>query len=209
MFTGLIQAVGILAGAEHRPDGRLLRIRCPELADAIAVDDSIASNGVCLTAVAVDAEGFSAHAIPVTLEKTTLGGLHEGARINLELALRMGDRLGGHLVQGHVNATGRVLAVTERGDNRLIRVAYPAEQRRYLMAEGSITVDGVSLTVAALDDDALTVSLIPHTLARTNLRDRTPGDAVNLEVDAMAKYVESLLRGDPALAARWLPAVPA
>ena len=118
----------------------------------------------------------------------------------------MGDRLGGHLVQGHVNATGRVLAVTERGDNWLIRIAYPAEQRRYLMAEGSITVDGVSLTVAALDDEALTVSLIPHTLERTNLRDRRPGDAVNLEFDAMAKYVESLLRGDPALAARWLPA---
>ena len=209
MFTGLIQAVGILAGAEHRPDGRRLRIRCPELAGAIAVDDSIASNGVCLTAVTVDAEGFSAHAIPVTLEKTTLGGLHEGARINMELALRMGDRLGGHLVQGHVNATGRVLAVTERGDNWLIRIAYPADQRSYLMAEGSITVDGVSLTVAALDDEALTVSLIPHTLERTNLRDRKPGDAVNLEVDAMAKYVESLLRGDPALAARWLPAVPA
>ncbi len=209
MFTGLIQAVGTLAGAEHRPDGRRLRIHCPELAGAIAVDDSIASNGVCLTAVAVDAEGFSAHAIPVTLEKTTLGGLHDGARINLELALRMGDRLGGHLVQGHVNDTGRVLDITERGDNWLIRIAYPADQRRYLMAEGSITVDGVSLTVAALDDEALTVSLIPHTLERTNLRDRRPGDAVNLEFDAMAKYVESLLRGDPALAARWLPAVPA
>ena len=209
MFTGLIQAVGTVAGAEHRPDGRRLRIHCPELAGAIAVDDSIASNGVCLTAVAVDAEGFSAHAIPVTLEKTTLGGLPDGSRINLELALRMGDRLGGHLVQGHVNATGRVQEITERGDNWLIRIAYPADQRRYLMAEGSITVDGVSLTVAALDDEALTVSLIPHTLERTNLRDRRPGDAVNLEFDAMAKYVESLLRGDPALAARWLPAVPA
>lgn len=194
MFTGLIQDIGRVAAVEHRPDGRHFRIECPNLASQIAVDDSVATNGVCLTATAVDATGFSAEAIAVTLEKTGLGALQAGDRVNLELAMRFGDRVGGHWVQGHVTTTGRIIEITETDDRWQVRIAFPAEQRKYLIKEGSIAVDGISLTVADLDDETFTVCIIPHTLQRTVLADRRAGDRVNLEVDVMAKYIENFLR---------------
>lgn len=203
MFTGLIQTVGRIAQQTVKPDGTRLQVQCPDLAGKIAVDDSIATNGVCLTAESVDAEGFSAFVMPVTLEKTALGDLREDAPVNLELALRFGDRLGGHLVQGHVNGVGRIRDIVERGDTWRISVDVPAALRRYLILEGSIAIDGISLTIAALDAEGLSVSIIPHTLTHTNLRARRIGDAVNIEVDVLAKTIEGLLRADPALGKAW------
>lgn len=203
MFTGLVQSIGSIERVETRPDGHVLRIRCPDLAGDIRVDDSIAVNGVCLTATAVDADAFCAHAIPVTLAKTTTGNLQPGGKVNLELAMRLGDRLGGHLLQGHVNGIGHIVDIAINGGNWLIRIAFAPELRRYLISEGSIAVDGISLTVAALSDAEFTVSIIPHTLQRTTLGGKAVGDAVNLETDMLAKYVENLLHVDPGLVKAW------
>ena len=203
MFTGLIQSVGRISRLTASTDGTRMHIHCPELAGRFAVDDSIATNGVCLTAESVDAEGFSAFVMPVTLEKTALADLREDAPVNLELALRFGDRLGGHLVQGHVNGVGRIRDIVERGDSWWISMDVPAALRRYLILEGSIAIDGISLTIAALDAEGLSVSIIPHTLTHTNLRARRIGDAVNIEVDVLAKTIEGLLRADPALGKAW------
>ena len=203
MFTGLIQSVGRISRLTASSDGTRIHIHCPELAGRIAVDDSIATNGVCLTAESVDAEGFSAFVMPVTLEKTALADLSEDAPVNLELALRFGDRLSGHLVQGHVNGIGRVRGIEARGDSWWITVDVPLALRRYLILEGSIAIDGISLTIAALDAQGLSVSIIPHTLANTNLRTRSTGDAVNIEVDVLAKTIEGLLRADPTLRQAW------
>lgn len=203
MFTGLVQSIGSIERVETRPDGHVLRIRCPDLAGDIRVDDSIAVNGVCLTATAVDADAFCAHAIPVTLAKTTTGNLQPGGKVNLELAMRLGDRLGGHLLQGHVNGIGHIVDIAINGGNWLIRIAFAPELRRYLICEGSIAVDGISLTVAALSDAEFTVSIIPHTLQRTTLGGKAVGDAVNLETDMLAKYVENLLHVDPGLVKAW------
>lgn len=203
MFTGLIKAIGVIRQVNGNAEGKSLTIDCPGLIGDIAVDDSIAVNGACLTAAVCGPQGFTAQAIHTTLEKTTLGSLAPGQRVNLELAMRASDRLGGHLVQGHVNAIGRITDILTRGDNWQIHVAFPAGLRKYMIAEGSITLDGVSLTIAALSDSELVVSIIPHTLAHTTLGDRSVGDALNIEVDIMAKYIENFLHADPALAKAW------
>lgn len=203
MFTGLIQSIGTVSRVETRADGSLLHIHCPALAAEIRVDDSIAVNGVCLTATKVDAEGFSAHAIPVTLAKTNTGSLQAGSKVNLELAMRLGDRLGGHLLQGHVNGTGRIVGIAVTGDNWLVRIAFTPALRRYLISEGSIAVDGISLTVAALADAEFSVSIIPHTLQHTTLGGKAVGDVVNLETDLIGKYIENLLQADPKLVENW------
>ena len=185
MFTGLVQRMGTLRSLEA---GRL-RVEGPlELAEG----DSVAVNGVCLTASAVDEAGFSADVMEETLRRTALGGLVAGDPVNLELPLRPTDRLGGHIVQGHVDGTGTVEAVTEEGFSRMVRVAAAPELLRYVIEKGSIALDGVSLTVSAIDDEAFTVSLIPETLERTTLGALEPGRLVNLEVDVVAKYVEKL-----------------
>ena len=203
MFTGLIQAIGVIKQVSGSPEGKSLTIHCPELIGDIAVDDSIAVNGVCLTAAERGPDGFIAHAIHTTLEKTTLGSLDPGQRVNLELAMRASDRLGGHLVQGHVNAIGRITGIDTQGNNWQIHISFPADLRKYMIAEGSITLDGISLTIAKLADSQLMVSSIPHTLANTTLKDKAVGDSVNIEVDIMAKYIENFLRADPALANAW------
>ena len=203
MFTGLIQAIGVIKQVSGSPEGKSLTIHCPELIGDIAVDDSIAVNGVCLTAAERGPDGFIAHAIHTTLEKTTLGSLDPGQRVNLELAMRASDRLGGHLVQGHVNAIGRITGIDTQGNNWQIHISFPADLRKYMIAEGSITLDGISLTIAKLADSQLMVSIIPHTLANTTLKDKAVGDSVNIEVDIMAKYIENFLRADPALANAW------
>jgi riboflavin synthase len=203
MFTGLIQAIGVVKRISGSPEGKTLAIQCPGLIGDIAVDDSIAVNGVCLTATRLEPDGFIAQAIHTTLEKTTIGLLEPEQRVNLELAMRASDRLGGHLVQGHVNAIGRIGAIETRGQNWLIQIDFPADLRKYMIAEGSITLDGISLTIAELSASRLSVSIIPHTLAHTTLGDRSVGDAVNIEVDIMAKYIENFLHADPALAKVW------
>jgi riboflavin synthase len=187
VFTGLVAGTGKVRSLR---DGRL-EVDTP-LAAELANGDSIAVNGVCLTALDPSAEGFSADVMPETLRRSSLGPLGEGDEVNLELPLRAGDRLGGHVVQGHVDATGTVEEVREEGFSRVVRIATPADLLRYVVEKGSIAVDGVSLTVSAVDDDGFEVSLIPETLERTTLGSAGPGRAVNLEVDLLAKYVEKL-----------------
>jgi len=192
MFTGLIAGLGSVTAIAHEDAGALLEIRS---ALATELDDgaSIAVNGVCLTATEVGAEGFRAQAMAETLRRSSLGELRPGSRVNLELALRAGDRLGGHVVQGHVDATGSVRTVREEGFARVLEIEIEPRLARYLVEKGSVAVDGVSLTVSGLDDDGFSVSLIPETLARTNLGDVREGARVNIEVDILAKHVERLL----------------
>jgi riboflavin synthase len=193
MFTGLVAATGEVESLERTGDGARLRIRT-ELAGELEPGDSIAVNGVCLTAVDPDGEGFSADVMAETLRRSSLGPLAGGDEVNLELPLRAGDRLGGHIVQGHVDATGTVQAVHEDGFARLVRIGAAPEVLRYVVEKGSIAVDGVSLTVSAVDGDWFEVSLIPETLERTTLGSAAPGRIVNLEVDVLAKYLEKLHR---------------
>ncbi|HSO97957.1 MAG TPA: riboflavin synthase [Solirubrobacteraceae bacterium] len=191
-FTGLVADLGAVLGAEHGGDGVRLRIGTPLAAD-LADGDSVAVNGVCLTAVDVQAGGFTAEVMHETLRRSSLDGIAAGGRVNLELALRAADRLGGHIVQGHVDGTGTVQALGDDGFARRVRVGCEPALLRYVVEKGSITVDGVSLTVAELDESSFTVSLIPETLERTTLGAAAVGNRVNLEVDVLAKYVEKLV----------------
>jgi riboflavin synthase len=192
MFTGLVQDIGSIESVEGDADGARLRI-ATRLGGEIALGDSIAVNGVCLTATEADPSGFATEAMNQTLEVTVIGALETGARVNLELATRADERLGGHIVQGHADGSGRVLGVSEDGFARRVRVEIPPELLRYVVDKGSVALNGVSLTVATLGDTWVEVSLIPETLERTNLGDAAPGDPLNVEVDVLAKYVERLL----------------
>jgi riboflavin synthase len=190
VFTGLVAGTGAVESLERGDDGVRLRVRTG-LAGELSPGDSIAVNGVCLTAVHSDDQGFSADVMEETLRRSSLGPLAEGDEVNLELPLRAGDRLGGHMVQGHVDGTGSVEAVSEDGFARAVRIGAPPRLLRYVVEKGSIAVDGVSLTVAAVDGDGFEVSLIPETLERTTLGDPGP---VNVELDVIGRYVERLLR---------------
>ena len=192
MFTGLIQDVGTVEEIVVSGDGARLRI-ATRLAPEIEPGDSVAVSGVCLTAAAVDAGGFEAEAMNQTLELTSLGPLAAGDPVNLELALQSSDRLGGHIVQGHVDGTGEVAEVAEDGFSRRLRVTVPAELMRYVVERGSVALDGVSLTVSAAGEGWLEVSLIPETLERTSLGRAAQGTALNVETDVVAKYVERLV----------------
>ena len=193
MFTGLVADLGHVAGIERSGEGARVRIQTA-LADQLQAGDSVAVNGVCLTAADVDGGSFSAEAMNETLERTSLGELDTGAEVNLELPLRVGDRLGGHMVQGHVDGVGQVLDVSEDGFARRVAVQAPDDVLRYVVQKGSITVDGVSLTVAEVGARSFTVSLIPETLERTTLGHIQRGNLVNLEVDVLAKYVEKAVQ---------------
>jgi riboflavin synthase len=189
MFTGIVREVGEVVAVEEGGGPVRLQIRAPETAAGTAVGDSVAVNGVCLTAVEA-ADGVLAFAaVPETLRRSSLGHLTSGTGVNVEPALRVGDPLGGHFVQGHVDGVGRVRVVDEEG----IEVEAPAEVLRYCVEKGSIAVEGVSLTIAALAEDGFSVALIPHTRAETTLGHLREGDAVNLEADLLAKHVERLL----------------
>jgi len=192
MFTGLVQGVGSVAGIERSDDGARITIAAP-LVSELNAGDSIAINGVCLTAVALDGGSFGADAMNETLARSSLGDLAVGDVVNLELPLRATDRLGGHVVQGHVDGVGEVVEQREDGFARRIRIGAPAEVLRYVVEKGSIAVDGVSLTATKVDARSFTVSLIPETLQRTNLGRVDAGRRVNLEVDVLAKYVEKLM----------------
>ena len=168
MFTGIVREIGRVAAAEAG-DGTAFRIAAPATAATTAIGDSVAISGVCLTAEAIDGEAMRFHAVPETLARTTLGSLERGGRVNVEPALRAGEPLGGHIVQGHVDGLGELRAVERDGDGARVVVAAPREILRYCVEKGSITVDGVSLTIAALDVDSFTVALVPHTLAATTL----------------------------------------
>ncbi len=192
MFTGLVQATGIVRSVERDDEGVRLTVSSP-LSGELSEGDSIAVNGVCLTAVGTEPGAFGADVMAETLRRSSLGPLEPGASVNLELPLRAADRLGGHIVQGHVDGLGTVDSLQDEGFARLIRITLPADLLRYVVEKGSIAVDGVSLTVAEVGETDLVVSLIPETLERTNLGTAAPGQQVNLEVDVLAKYVEKLL----------------
>ena len=192
MFTGLVEDVGQVATLERGDDGARLRI-ATALAPEIALGDSVAVDGACLTATAVDGAGFETEAMNQTLTVTALGGVETGAAVNLELAMQAGDRLGGHIVQGHVDGVGEVLEVAEDGFARRVRVGLAPELLRYAVDKGSITLSGVSLTIAELGEAWVEVSLIPETLERTNLGGLGPGSRLNVECDIVAKYVERLM----------------
>jgi riboflavin synthase len=192
VFTGLIQDVGEVKSVATDGEGARLLIATP-LAGEVALGDSIAVDGVCLTATAVNESSFATEAMNQTLEVTALGGVQAGDRVNLELAMRAADRLGGHIVQGHADGTGEVLSVRDDGFARRVRVALDPELLRYTVDKGSIALSGVSLTIAALGEGWVEVSLIPETLERTNLGSVEPGSRLNVECDIVAKYVERLL----------------
>jgi riboflavin synthase len=197
MFTGLVADLGEITAVERSAEGVCLRVSS-RLAAEVAEGDSISVNGVCLTATAVNGDSFSADVMNETLRLSSLAEAGPGLAVNLELAMRLEDRLGGHMVQGHVDGIGRVLAVVPDGFASRLRIEAAPELLRYMVYKGSITVDGVSLTVAGLEDRSFTVSLIPETLERTNLGRAEPGTTVNLEVDVLAKYVERLMPGGTA-----------
>lgn len=192
MFTGLIADLGTVTALSRDERGATLRV-ATRLAGELDEGDSIAVNGVCLTATAVDAEGFGAQAMQETLRRSSLGALQLGADVNLELALRADGRLGGHIVQGHVDGVGTVAGIEEQGFARILEIAPDPGLARYLVEKGSIAVDGVSLTVSSVRDGGFAVSLIPETLARTNLGAAQVGRRVNLEADILAKHVERLM----------------
>jgi riboflavin synthase len=195
MFTGIIEALGTVAEIQARPEGARLIVEAPSVAEGTAIGDSVAVNGVCLTAVAVAPPRLAFDAIPETLRRSDLGQLRVGDRVNLERPLPAGGRLSGHFVQGHVDGTGRIQGIMNEGTSQRIRISLPPDLRRYVVEKGSIAVDGISLTVAALDADAFEVAIIPHTRAVTTLGQKAAGAEVNLEVDILAKYVDALLRG--------------
>lgn len=198
MFTGIIEGVGRLAAVEPRGGDARLRIEVGTLAfDDVRLGESIAVNGVCLTVVAFDAASFEADASTETLSLTTLGALPPGAAVNLERAMRPHDRLGGHLVSGHVDGVGRVLSVHDDARAQRWRFAAPAALMRYIAKKGSICIDGVSLTVNEVDAGGFEVALVPHTVAHTAFSATRTGDAVNLEIDLVARYVERLLATSP------------
>ena len=182
MFTGLISHLGRI-----QKSGTRIAVNT-ELASELELGDSIAVNGVCLTAVEIDGDHFEADVMEETLKLTSLGELQAGDPVNLELALRVGDRLGGHFVQGHVDGTGAVESIEENEHSRVVRIAAPAELMRFIARKGSIAIDGVSLTVVDVDEAGFSVSLIPETLERTTLGSAGQGDRVNLEVDIFARY---------------------
>ncbi len=192
MFTGLIQDVGAIESLETGDNGAHLRI-ATSLAAEIEPGDSVAVNGACLTATTVDGKGFETEAMNQTLDVTSLGDLEAGDRVNLELAMKASDRLGGHIVQGHVDGVGEVSSIEDDGFARRLRVAVDPGLLRYAIEKGSITLDGVSLTIADLGESWLSVSLIPETLERTTLGDAAPGRKLNVECDVIAKHVERLV----------------
>ena len=192
IFTGLVADMGTVTAADATDDGVRLTVST-RLAGELGDGDSVAVNGVCLTATAIAEGAFSADVMNETLRRSSLAEVGEGATVNLELPVRADDRMGGHFVQGHVDGLGRVRDIRPDGFAQVVEIAAPADILRYVVEKGSIAVDGISLTVASVTDDAFTVSLIPETLERTNLGAAVPGQPVNLEVDVLAKYVERLV----------------
>lgn len=201
MFTGIVEEVGGIRELRIGSEGAAMTVGCPRLAPTLRIGDSVAVNGVCLTATGVGADRFTCDISAETLRRSALGRARTGTRVNLERALEAGGRLGGHFVQGHVDDVGRFLARTPSGPGFEMSFGYPVALERYLVTKGSIAVDGISLTISGLRAGEFAVSVIPHTLGETTLGSLAPGDAVNLEVDILGKYFERYfqlgLLGDP------------
>jgi len=193
VFTGIIEELGRIASLEKLEQGMRLNISCSLVASDTRDGDSIAVNGVCLTALNITASSFSADVSPETLSRSTLGLLSVGSPLNLERSVTPSTRLGGHIVQGHVDARGRFVGVVDEGDFRTVTIGFPQELARYFVEKGSVAVEGISLTIAALHKDSFDIAVIPKTWQLTSLSSLKPDDALNLEVDVIAKYVEKLL----------------
>lgn len=193
MFTGIVEALGVVTDLIRDGDNMRLTIESAQIAPGLKLGDSIAINGTCLTAVELTATSFAADAVPETLAKTNLGDLVQGSQVNLERPMRADGRFDGHIVQGHVDSIGTVIGVDPEGDGRRFSIEVADSIRRYIVDKGSVTVDGVSLTVAALTERGFQIALIPHTLQVTILGQRQIGDRVNIEIDVIAKYVERLV----------------
>jgi riboflavin synthase len=194
MFTGIIEEVGSIERVEKRPEGARVRISASLVTKDTKEGDSIAVNGVCLTALEIEPNGFSADISHETLRRTTFSKIRVGTKVNLERAITLQTRLGGHIVLGHVDCLGKIDSITKNGDFWTIRISYPEQIKPYLVYKGSIAVEGISLTVANLEESCFEVAIIPKTWALTNLSTLQPGDEVNLEADIIAKYVERLLK---------------
>ena len=192
MFTGIIEEIGKVSEVNPIPGGKTIKISAIKILNDISVNDSVSVNGVCLTTTQVDEQGFKVDAVGVTLEKTTFSELQISSPVNLERSLKLSDRLGGHFVLGHVNGTGVIKEIIKLGNNYLVRVNVPNNLKKYLIDEGSITIDGISLTIAELKDSTIGISIIPHTWNNTTLQYKNAEDRVNIEPDVLAKYVERL-----------------
>lgn len=193
MFTGLIEEIGKVKSIQPIAGGQKINLSASKILDDLKVDDSVAVNGVCLTATKIETNSFWVDAVGETLTKTTVAKFKNGINVNLERAVRLNDRLGGHLVQGHVNGIGRITQIINRGENYFLEVEVPPSLNKYLIDEGSIAVDGISLTIAKLTENRAGISVIPHTWANTILNQKVVGDHVNIETDVIAKYVEKLI----------------
>ncbi|MEN6607864.1 MAG: riboflavin synthase [Bryobacteraceae bacterium] len=194
MFTGIIEEIGFIEGIETRRTGALVRVRCKTVLEGTEAGASISVNGVCLTAESFRDSVFTATASPETIQRSNLSSLKTGSPVNLERALPAGGRLGGHIVQGHVDGTGELISVDPLGDdNWWLTLRAPGDLERYLVSKGSVALDGISLTIASIESNVLSATVVPHTYQNTTLKSRKPGDRLNIEIDILAKYVEKFL----------------
>lgn len=192
MFTGLIEEIGKIKTIKSIPGGKQITIAAEKIMDDLKIDDSVCCSGVCLTVTGFTKNSFTVDAVGATLTKSTFASIHEQEWINLERSVRLNDRLGGHLVQGHVNGVGSIGDIEKPGDNYMLKISVPSSLSKYIVDEGSIAIDGISLTIAKIEESIITLSIIPHTWANTNLNIKKTGDKVNIETDVIAKYVEKL-----------------
>jgi riboflavin synthase len=193
MFTGIIEEIGRIEGITPIAGGITIRIHSDKIIEDVAVNDSVCIDGVCLTVTNKSKNTFLVDAVGATLEKTTFHNIRADAFVNLERSVRLSDRLGGHLVQGHVNGIGSISEIKKLGENYLVKIIVPEDLEKYLIKEGSIAINGISLTIANLNRNEISISVIPHTWQNTNLKDKDVNDKVNIEIDILAKYVEKLL----------------
>ncbi len=196
MFTGLIEEIGEISAIRPIGAGKRISVKASKILDDLKIDDSVALNGACQTVVAVSGNQFEVEAVEETLRKSSLGQFRPGMKINLERAARLGDRMGGHLVQGHVDTIGTIANIQKESAGILVWVAYPSEYAKYIIPTGSVTIDGISLTTARVEANRFMVSVIPHTWKLTNLNNIRIGSYVNLEFDVLGKYIEKMLKGN-------------
>lgn len=196
MFTGIIEEIGVIKSIKSIGSGKRITIECTEILKDSKVDDSISVNGICQTIVRIDNKCFEFDSVEETLKKTTIKYWTENYKVNLERALKLSDRLGGHFVLGHVDTVGRISNIRDLASSKLFEISYPSEYNKYVIPKGSITINGISLTIAESNERAFEVSIIPHTINKTTLKDIKIGDFVNLEFDVIGKYIEKLLKNN-------------
>lgn len=193
MFTGIVEEIGKIGRVNPIAGGISIKIEASKILEDVSVNDSICIDGVCLTVIKVETSAFWVEAVGATIDKTTFAEIRESAFVNLERSMRLNDRLGGHIVQGHVNGVGTISGIEKLGENYLFRVIIPTELEKYLIKEGSVAINGISLTIADLENNEISISIIPHTWQNTTLKYKQVPDKVNIEIDILAKYVEKLL----------------